>query len=745
MPILLILIGCLLWQQGQSQIRGQVLAEGQALPYASIYLVESPQFQTLSNDSGYFELASTPPLPFTLRIEAIGYQSFQKRILRLGQQDSLILLPSSLGLDEVVVTGALRSTRLSQSPVKVDLIQADYFMRNLAPTQLVEALTLVNGVQEQISCGVCGTNSLRINGLPGQYTAILIDGMPLYGNLASVYGLNSIPASLIEQVEIIKGPSSTLYGSEAVAGLINVRTRAPKDLPLWAGNLMLSSHREVFHDLSFSPKLGKKGYLSLGLQHAHLPDYSDFNADGFGDRVQLDRVSAFAKYQMPRASGQAANVFLRYYYEDRRNGLRNYVRNRAYRQIRGNDSIYGESIYTHRIEALASLPLAKDWKWDLSASWHGQDSYYGADRYEAQQALGFSNLFWSPTWGAHQPTFGLTLRYQYYNDNTVVTQNRADHSYLLGLFAQDEWTLAPNRRWVLLYGARLDYYPRHGLIPAPRINLLFKPSTWSSLRWNLGTGFRVVNLFAEDHAFVTGNRQVLLAEELRPERSWNSTLNYNQIFQAFGGQGSFDIDAFFTHFSNAIFPDYDTEGLVIYANSRGYLQTQGISVAWQHELRRAWSWNLSWQFQQTRSFEAGMVEDLPFVPRWSGVAVLNYEWRGSGWLLSSVLRYTGRMNLPKVFDVDGQTGQPNAEPRPLQSRPFVWHNLQAQKEFKRLGWTLYFGIQNIWNVRQRPFSPLTGYNDPNFSPGFSPYFDTAYAYAPMEGREFYLGLRWRWK
>src|SRR5690606_4415439 len=132
--------------------------------------------------------------------------------------DSLYLFQlkdNGLQLNEVVVSGSLKEIKISDSPVKIEIIQSSFF-KTQNFNSFVDIFQNINGVQEQVNCGVCGTNEIRINGMEGPYTLVLIDGMPIMGGLSSIYGMNGIPTSMIERVEIIKGPSSTLYGSEAV-------------------------------------------------------------------------------------------------------------------------------------------------------------------------------------------------------------------------------------------------------------------------------------------------------------------------------------------------------------------------------------------------------------------------------------------------------------------------------------------------------------------------------------------------
>ncbi|HAA16289.1 MAG TPA: TonB-dependent receptor [Cytophagales bacterium] len=734
----------------QSTIQGRVLSTGEPVSFVNVAL-EGTSLGAATDDYGRFALQAIPPGEYTLVVSAIGYLPLRQTIsLSKGQAMNLgdiTIEENTLGLNEVVVTGTMNESYLTSSPVKVEVIPASKLQRNLAPTSLMDGLTLINGVQEVVACGVCFTNSISINGLPGPYTAVLMDGTPIYGNLASVYGLNGIPTQIIDRFEVIKGPNSTLYGSEAVAGVINIITKDPKNQPLLQADIMGTTHRESFGNLAVAPQLGKwNGFV--GLNYAYLPEYEDNNGDGFGDMIQLDRWSGFTKWNMDRPNQKRFSLAAKYYYEDRRNGVEAFMTDRAYQDLRGNDSIYGESIYTNRWEAFGTydLPGEQPISLDFSLSHHDQDSYYGADHYVADQRIYFLNSIWKPRLGVHGLVIGTTLRYQYYDDNTVATGNEdtnlPDRQFIPGIFAQDEWQASD--QWTLLGGMRLDYYPSHGPIASPRLNVKYSPGTWTTLRANFGTGFRIVNLFTEDHAFITGQRSVVLEESLDPERSVNGSLNFNHVYTLGDGQGMLDIDAFYTYFYNKIIPDYDTPGEIRYGNTDGHAVTMGIGANLSHQFRIPLSVSTGINLQrvtQTERNEEGAWEQSPveYAPQWTGVSTVNYDWKDKGLLFAYTLNLTGPMALPEVFDV-GEDGELLPIARPTTSETFAFQNLQVTKTFNR-AWQIYVGIQNLLNYRQQ-ISPLTGFDDPNFAPGFSPYFDTAYAFSPIHGREFYLGVRW---
>ena len=255
---------------------------------------------------------------------------------------------------------------------------------------------------------------------------------------------------------------------------------------------------------------------------------------------------------------------------------------------------------------------------------------------------------------------------------------------------------------------------------------------------------KVFNLYTEDHAFVTGQREFIIAEELEPESSYNFSVNYNQIYTGMGGSGSIDLEGFYTHFTNKIIPDYDNPGFIVYENSNGFARSMGLSMNINHNFIIPLNLNIGLNLLKSTETEsdltgAEITKDILFAPRWSGVITSSYQFKRQRITLAYTAQITGPMALPEVYDLD-ESGTPLDTPRPITSTPFSLHQIQISKMIKN-NYSLYFGVNNLFNFIQTE-SPLVGYDDPNYQPGFSPYFDTAYAYAPNHGIEFYLGFKW---
>ncbi len=742
-----------LFGQQTGSVSGVVKSNEGSIPGATIKIIGTNQ-GAISDPNGKYEISGLSQSVYKLEVRSVGFkpQIIQIDLTEITMQlVDIVLQESVLDMNEVVITGTMQPTFVTQSPVKVQVMTSEHINTYMpaAASGIVESIALVGGVQEVVSCGVCFTNSISINGLPGPYTAILMDGTPIYGNLASVYGLNGIPSMIIDRIEVIKGPNSTLYGSEAVAGVINIITKNPETQPKFSMDIMGTSHMESFGNFATSAKL-KKATGFIGLNYAYIYDFDDVNQDGFGDMANLDRISIFTKWDVIRDSGKPFSVSAKYYFEDRRNGVEEFITNRNYRKLRGHDEIYGESIYTHRTEVFGTygFDIREKLKLDYSFSSHFQNSYYGSDYYKANQQIFYANLIWEKNLANHSLLTGLTNRYQIYDDNTIATEvtiegvktNKSDDQYIPGLFIQDEWKLTSG--FSILAGLRADHYQSHGTIWSPRLSTKNKIGQWTTFRSNFGTGFRIVNLFTEDHAFLSGQREVIINEALLPERSYNGSLNLNHIFTLGASQGSIDVDAFYTYFTNKIIPNYDDPNLIVYENTNGYAVTKGLSLSVSQEFEFPFSINLGFNFQNVTESETndrGVFEtrDIEFAPKWTSVFTGNYQLKKWALTIAYTSNITGPMTLPEVYDLDGN-GDAISSARPTKSPTFMIHNLQLNKKIKK-NFSCYAGVQNIFNYTQR-FSPLVGYNDPNANPGFSPSFDTSYTFAPIHGREFYVGL-----
>ncbi|RDY60030.1 TonB-dependent receptor [Flagellimonas nanhaiensis] len=733
-------------QAQQGTVSGNVSENGEPLAFVNVFLKNTKK-GTATNENGDYKLEGVAPGNYTLVVSSIGFKPFEQNIsLKKGEtvEINASLVAEAQMLNEMVVTGTLKAVNRMESPVPVEVYSPTFLKKN--PTaSIFDALQNVNGVRPQINCNVCNTGDIHINGLEGPYTLVLIDGMPIVSGLGTVYGLTGIPNSLIEQIEIVKGPASSLYGSEAVGGLINVITKHAPSAPEFFADGFVTGWGEYNLDVGSKIEFGDKTDLLLGVNYFNYDTPIDNNGDNFTDVTLQDRISVFQKWNFKRENSRIFSLAGRFFYEDRWGGEMQWTP-----EFRGGDEIYGESIYTRRWEILGKyqLPFREKMLLSLSYNDHNQNSVYGDTPYLADQRIGFAQLTWDKKVGEHDLLFGSALRYNYYDDNTPATLE-ADNIWIPSLFVQDEIEFAQKHSF--LAGLRYDYNNRHGNIFTPRAAYKWKPSDNDILRLNAGTGFRIVNLFTEEHAALTGARDVIIAEELKPERSVNVNLNYlKKIYGENGTYTSIDLSAFYTHFSNAILPDYDTDpNQIIYDNLDGKSVSQGVSANLEMAFPSGLRFLVGATWQDVSNTENGIKQQQILTESFTGTWNVSYTFRQ----LRLSVDYTGNLYGPMRLPLLGKLD-------PRQEYSPTWSIQNIQFTYKGLeGFEIYGGIKNLldWTPnRGNPFI-IARAHDPfdknvTFDPNgnvvanadnpFALTFDPSYVYGPNQGIRGFFGLRY---
>lgn len=735
----------------QNTIKGKVTDGLSSIEYVTINL-EGTKYFTTTNQKGIYEIKNIPDGEYKLVVAMMGYETVSKKI-KLSNGETLTinfkLIESSYTLGEMVVSGTMKPISKLQSPIPVEVYKLEHFQKNPTPS-LFEAVQNVNGIRPQLNCAICNTGDIHINGMEGPYTMVLIDGMPIVSGLSTVYGLSGIPNSMVERIEIVKGPASSLYGSEAVGGLINVITKSPENAAPFDANIMTTSWLEHNVDIASKYKLGKKVSSMIGLNYYNYLNPIDNNGDGFTDATLQHKISVFNKWNVKRKENRAFNIAARYLYEDRWGGQMNWTP-----EYRGGDSIYGESIYTNRYELFGNyqLPSKEKFMLSFSANSHEQNSYYGTTPYFALQQIAFGQLTWQKELGNHDLLTGVSNRFTFYDDNTTATQitnaegttNQPDAANLMGAFVQDEIDIT--EKLTSLLGVRYDYHETHGNIFSPRISFKYTPNFKNTFRLSSGTGFRVVNIFTEDHAALTGARDVVITEELKPETSYNINLNYQKIIKIKSTMLTLDATAFYTYFTNKIIADYETNpNQIIYDNLNGYAISNGFTFNSDFTFNKPLSINAGITLMDVYSVENNIKIQQLLTEHISGTWTVSYEFSKIGLSVDYTGNYYGKMKLPLVSDLD---------PRAQYSVPFSIQNIKLSK---KLGskWEIYGGVKNLLNMVP-PANSIANANNPFdknvqtdaqgnvIATPQNPYaltFDPAYVYTSFQGIRGFVGIKY---
>ncbi len=737
-----------------SVIRGRVMHQDEPVPYAHVGLIRSGE-GVLSDSSGYFSLSFKQAATDTLLIYNIGYEPYRRILQPTGSNIQLGQIELSAALilsDEIVISGSLHAVSRLESIVPVEVYSRGFLEKNPV-CNVFESLQQMNGVRPQVNCNICSTGDIHINGMEGPYTMLLIDGMPIVSSLATVYGFSGIPSSMIERVEVVKGPAGAVYGSEAMGGLINIITRPVQGETKFSFDAMSSTWQEHNFDAFASYKVGAKTSMLSSANVFNFDERTDKNNDNFTDIPTQNRISVFHKINFERPLSRLFTIAGRYLYEDRFGGEMQWRR-----EHRGGTEVYGESIYTSRYEILSQyqLPFNEKVIFSFSLTDHNQNSVYGAMNFQARQTIGFGQLTHYKQLGQHHMHAGLVSRYTYYDDNTAATVFEAASTttynpgqWLNGVFIQDE--LHWNTKHQTLGGLRLEYHQIHGEIFTPRLGHRWQLNDRQLLRLNAGKGFRVVNIFTEDHAALTGARKVVVSESLRPENSVSANLNYHhQLIRRSDSNLSLDATVYHTRFGNRIVADYTTDpNKILYNNIDGFATGSGASLNLEGTIGKNFSAMAGATWMDNQIHDHGTIRRPLLTESFSAVWSISFR----AGKLPLFLDYTGSLYSPMDLPLAGPL-----DARPARSPWWNIQNIQLKWKMKK-GPEIYGGVKNIFNrtpaddtpfLIARSFDPFD--RQVQFDQSGNPIetadnpqaltFDTNYVFAPNQGIRAFLGIRW---
>lgn len=735
--MLLLLIPFLLVAQN-STIIGTINGDEGVLELASVSLLKT-NYGTNADSTGFFRL-NVPAGKYQIRIGYVGFENYQEQVtLKEGETVSLkvSLTPLASRLKEVVVTGSLKEVRRSESITPVDVYTRKYFERNPV-TNLFDGLYQINGLFADVDNGVANTTDVQVNGLEGNYTMYVIDGVPALGSLSGVYALNAFPMSIIDKIEIVKGSSSPLYGSEAIGGVINLKTKNPNTIPKFSANVMLTSMLEAYADFTVKYKTGKAASM-LSVSTESFNTRWDINNDNFLDIPLINRVSIYNKWSLPRADNKVTNFYIRYLYEDRFGGEKDLPS-----KWRGSKRNYSEAITTKQWQAGLQyyLPVKENIYFQLDYTEHRQNSWYGFNRYNAIQSGGFAQLTWNKKVdNITEFVLGASYRLLYFEDNSPLSADSLNGykrlTHLPGFFFEDEMNIGKGHR--VLLGARLDYSSRGNFIISPRFNY-----KWSSkndnntIRAGVGTGYRLPNVVNEGIGAMNGSRTVEVDGVLKPEQTITGNASYNRVQKLKGGLLTLEASGFYTYFFNYIEPDYgDDETKIVYANSKG-AQAAGFSIYADFTFNYPLKVGLGFTYTNVFELEKKNGEIEKEIPEHQPPFVGNFYLSYNFPIPQLSLDWTGNFVAPMLL------ATVENDYRPEKSPPYSIQNIQLTKKFRN-GIEIYAGLKNIFNFIQkdpilRSFDPYnTTYNPANPN---DYRFDTTYGFTTTQGIKGFVGLRY---
>jgi outer membrane receptor for ferrienterochelin and colicins len=754
-------------QISENIVKGIVTNNGEPVPYVNVRLYGTV-IGVLTDEQGSFQIGRVPTGNQKLVFSSIGYKSTVKEIMVEKGREAILQVAMEndvFGLEAVVVTANRNAQSRSESPVVVQNLLPEMF-DNTQSISVSEGLNYCTGLRMEDNCSNCGFTQLRMNGLEGPYTQILINSRPIFSGLAGVYGLEMIPLNMIEKIEVVRGGGSALYGSNAIAGTVNLILVDPYFNNYEAG--ITNSWVGIGYDkpaydqsINFNATLVSKDYKSgFSLYGFHRNRaYLDVNGDDFSELPQLNNTTLGARYN--QRLSKTAKLTLDFFSinEDRRGGNRfDYPLHQA---------DVAEAV-SHKISTAAVVfeqILRKSDLLSIYASGQGvrRNSYYGANRSLSDYGFTKDQTFA----GGIQHRFvhnqiNITTGVEYSSDHLEDTKlgypilSAADSSVIdidntlianqlmrtLGAYVQLEMSYL---KWKMTLGGRYDNYLvenlaenlalKKGMVLSPSITLMYELKHNLKLRASLSRAYRAPQIFDEDlHINTSGSRQVLYRNDpnLVAEKSMSSMLSLDYNFKVRSMHFNFLAEAFYTVLQNPFANEFgaaDANGVVVYTriNAESGAHVAGLNLETNWIPNNTLQISIGGTIQQSQYEEAQVFNEKNFFRSPNTYSYLTFDYdMNKRWELNVSGTYTGAMLVPYFGPqiADSEAGELRI------SKPFfdLGLKLQYQLHFGEVDVQLFGGVKNVFNSFQNDFD--LGIDK-----------DPAYIYGPAKPRTIYVGLK----
>ena len=732
-----------------AKIKGVISFQNEPAAFVNVFIKNGTQ-GTITNEDGFYTLA-IPPGNYTLVAQSIGFKTVEKEI---SVTDTTLtinfdLKEDPLGLDQVVVSATKTALNRREAPVLVTVTNAKALQKVQANT-LFEGLNFQPGLRTEVNCQNCGFSQIRINGLDGAYSQILVNSRPVFGSLNGIYGLEQIPTNMIQQIEVTRGGGSAIFGSNAIAGTINIITKDPTEDQFQVASkigLIDGESTDVvttFNSTFVSDDLNK-GITFFGM-HRDRESY-DANDDSFSEMTKLRNLNfgfkSFYKFDFQRKLTFDFNT--------------------SHEYRRGGDFIDKSPIFANIAEEITSNVIGSGVTFDYFTedflqkfSLYGNvqhtrsDNYYGTE----QDPNGFgvtkdvvtvsgvqhTAKFEEFLGGNMDLTSGVEYRFNRITERrenplvNPITQNTNS----LGIYTQLDWKVLDNLK--ILTGARGELFSSNLndetlFIVNPRVSILYNMTETISLRTGYSQGFRAPQFFSEDvHSeIISGEvRRVRLASDLQKELSHSFIGSLEYAHQHEDHQLVLTLEGFYTRINDPFVYEArgEVDGLEIKEKINGDSAiVNGFNVEARFSPNPKFLFQLGGTFQNSyyeRSYEPeeGIITNkITRTPNIYGNVIVNYT-PNDRWSFNLNGVYTGKMFVPHVAGFISETT--------LEETPNLFEiGLNANRKFtlsEKYQLEILGGVKNIFNAYQDDFDKTVD-RDPN------------YIYGPSQPRTVFVGLK----
>ena len=692
------------------QIKVVSESENEPLIGATVYF-ETLEKGAVTDFDGNTTFTEIPNGEHILIISYLGFETL-KTTIQIPNSSNLIFKLKSGGneLDEIVLQSSRSTRTVRKIPTRIEYIGTEELGEKsiMNPTNISMVLRESTGIQMQQTSLSSGSTNIRIQGLDGRYTQLLRDGFPLYGGFSSGLSILQIPPLDLQQFEIIKGSSSTLYGGGAIAGLINMVSKTPDEEP--ALDIMLTQTQALGSTANvFYSKRNEKFGVSL-YGSGHYQKVYDPENDGFSNLPKTTSISFNPKFFYYPSEKTTFWIGLNGTYDDRiggdvtkiesgENGIHQYTEENISKRLSS------QAVYKTQIDSISSLNIKN------SISFFDRNLTIPDFNFDGKQINTFTEVTYQKSFSKADWIFGANLYTSNFDENDNVTLQRDQTDITYGMFTNNIFDISDN--WILETGLRTDYNTDFGFLPLPRVSLLYKNDNGFSSRIGGGLGYKIPDIFTEEAEFINFKNVLGIDKSsLKVERSYGLNLDFNyktRLFETI----VFSINQLFyvSTINNGLLLNSTDSGLFVFENATDEILSKGTETNIKFTYKD-FRWFLNYALIDTKLNYLVGNPQKPLTSKHNVGSVLMYE--SEKWRIGYETFYTGNQFLSNGTE----------------TTDFVTMGLLLMHNFK-FG-SAFVNFENFTDRRQSRFSPLV------LPPHENPLFPEIYA--PTDGFIFSVGI-----
>lgn len=720
-------------QRITGSVNEQLTPEKILKPIAGANVYWSGSTQATSTDtSGRFSI----PRILQTNLLVISYVGFRNDTLKIGSESDLeIVLRNDQTLSEVVVRGNSSSIdRLSPHQTEIITSRA---LAKAACCNLSESFETNASVSVSYSDAVTGAKQIQMLGLSGTYIQTNVENIPGLRGLGSTFGLNFIPGTWIQSIDVGKGAGSVVNGYESMTGQINIELQKPDSREKLYLNTYVNSFGRAETNLNLAHQLNKKWSTALLTHGSTLLNRIDRNKDGFLDLplyTQFNGINRW-KYQSEKMMAQFGVKAL---HEDRLGGQNDFRSD-----MKGTTRAYGFGAKVNRFEFFSKIARLfpdkpyKGFGFIMNAALHDSKSYFGLTDYNGRQETLYGNLIYQSIIGSTNHSYKTGVSYlldnynEKYKDTTMLRKESVPGAFF-------EYTYNNLDKFVVVAGGRVDFHNLYGTQWTPRLHLKYSLTDNTTFRASAGKGFRVSNPLAEYYGNLVSARTVVFREQIRPEVSWNYGASLIQEYKLGNMNGNLIIDYYRTNFRNQLVADLENPGYLRFYNLQGRAYANSFQTEVNLTPIKRFELKLAYRLFDVKQSIDGFNEQPVLTPRnlvsrdrilFNAGYALPYD----KWKFDVTVQWNGRRRLPYMGMMPEDMGH---EMITLPTMAPSYYNLNAQITRTFPKWDIYIGGENLTDFRQK--DPIYGAGDP-----YQKGFDAGMAWGPVTGRMIYAGIRYK--